>query len=659
MCGIVGILAFQDELSASDVAVLPRMADAIAHRGPDGEGYALIASRTGQIHRYASKDSPAEIRARFPDVRAAQPGPGIDLGLAHRRFSIIDLSSAAHQPFTDADGRVCLVFNGEIYNYLELRRELEDFGHRFRTASDTEVVVAAFRQWRLGCFSRFNGMWAIALYDAEHCELVLSRDRHGQRPLYLAEANGRLIFGSEIKALLLHPAVADTVAVEEDKILDYLRYGWRDLDDRTFYKGIRCLAPGTSLVIRSGGQRRTERYWRLPTSRDEAPARRPLRESQMELRALLTDAIALRLRADVPVAFELSGGLDSSSLVALASTAGHRVHAYTVAFRDPRWDESAYARRVAARHRLDHRTILPDLDSFWSDADQFVALQEEPFHSVNLHTNQSLRRRIRCDGFKVLVAGSAGDELFAGYDEYLFAYLHSLLRGRRSPHALMECARILARLVPAVARHYRRRIVADPRALLHAGRRVSRSRPATAPDPIERWVQPNLASTPHAGQGPPHRDLHRLLIANMTRFKMPYWLASGDKANMGIPLEPRVPFLDHRVVEFAFRLPLDHLIRGGWTKWLLRKTVEDVLPRSVTWRRVKMGFPFPLARWLAESHANVAAIFRTMDNPYLRQGPILEDQQRLCAVDPALLWRILSLELWHRRMIRGVRIGSQ
>lgn len=643
MCGIGGILARDGALSTGDLSALRRMSDSIAHRGPDDEGYALVARRTGVVRTYAGPTTP-ELPEPLPLFASADPDSGTDLALLHRRFSIMDPTPAGHQPFLDPAGEVCAVFNGEVYNWVELREELEAAGHRFRTRCDTEVLVAAYREWRTGCFERFNGMWAVAIYDARSGALVLSRDRLGQRPLYLARAGGRLLFASEIKALRLHPAV-DGDAVSAEMVGAYLRSGLRDLDRRTFYEEVEALAPGTCLVVGPSGRTTSERYWSLPTRRMSVSGAAPWREAAHELRERLSDAVRLRLRAHVPVAFELSGGMDSSTLVALACGQGHETTAYTITYDDPRFDEAPFARDVARRHGLDHRILTPRLDRFWDEADAFVALQEEPFHSVNVHVNNWLRRRIRADGYRVLVSGAAGDELFAGYHEYLLAYLRG--GGDSSGADMVERTWIFARHLAASLAVHVGSLVREPGRTLQ---RATSDPELSSPEVADALLMPSLAErTPVI----PAHDLEELLVANMERLKLPYWLAAGDKMNMGIPIEPRVPFLDHRVVELAFRMPVRYLIRRGWTKWILRKAVEGVIPRRVTWRRKKMGFPVPLADWLADNRLRVAAVLREMDNPYVSREAVIDRLELLQDRHPELLWRLLSLELWHRRVIRG------
>lgn len=648
MCGIGGILALEGTLTGLDLAALGRMSASVAHRGPDDEGYALIARRSGTVRAFAGPTTP-ELSEPLPPFSTAGPAPEADLALLHRRFSIFDPSPAGHQPFLDPAGEVCAVFNGEVYNWVELRAELEAAGHRFRTRCDTEVLVAAFREWGRACFERFNGMWAVAIYDARSGELVLARDRLGQRPLYLASGGGRLLFASEIKALRAHPAV-DGDAVSGAMVAAYLRSGLRDVDGRTFYEAVESLPPGTSLAVGPDGAARSERYWSLPVRREAAGGATARREAARELRRRLTDAVRLRLRADVPIAFELSGGMDSSALVALARDEGHEPTAYTVTYDDPRFDESPFAREVARRYGLDHRILTPRLDRFWDEADDFVALQEEPFHSVNVHVNQWLRRQIRADGHRVLISGAAGDELFAGYHEYLLAYLRGGEGGRRASPG--ERAWIFARhLVPHLAGHARD-LLLDPG---RAYRRLTEGPEPGTGALADRLLAPALRPL---GRETASYGLEGLLRANMERLKLPYWLAAGDKTNMGIPIEPRVPFLDPGVVELAFRMPAGYLVRRGWTKWILRKAVEDVVPRPVTWRRKKMGFPVPLGDWLGANRERVVRVFREMDNPYLERGAVLDGLDHLLEHRPPLLWRALSLELWHRRVIRGESLAE-
>lgn len=622
MCGIAGAIDFSG--CPIDPALLKSMAYAIRHRGPDDEGYVLIHRQSGRAAVYAGCTTPAELRQRYPDIDNA-PGFG-DIALAHRRFSIIDLSAAGHQPFFAADKSCCVVFNGEIYNYVELREELERLGIRFRTRSDTEVLIEAYRRWGTDCFRRLNGFWALALYDFDRRQLILSRDRMGKRPLYYARVGEQLWFASEIKALLCVPTIASRKAVNRDAVWHWCVDGLRDLDQSTFFEGIHNVMPGTWTMVDHRFPAGARSFWQVPRDRMRE-SDIGVEEAAREVRARLLDALRVRLRADVTVAFELSGGLDSSAALALASHVHPgRLRSYTVQFAEPEWNEEPFARDVASRFNVDYRVLMPVLNRFWQGIGAFTDLQEEPYHSPNMQVSQEIWAAMRTEGTKVVLTGSSGDEMFAGYLEYFCpAQLENLLSGRWR-HFLVNTRDWTER---------KNFMLGMARELMYG---MGMRRPARALKsmlrsddyvrlPFPRWQYRAATLTNH-------------LYNEITNTRIPYWLMSGDKTLMGLPMEGRCPFLDHRVVELATTLPTTYLLRNGWHKWILRKAVEDLLPSSVVWRRAKMGFPYPYERFFRESRAIVELILASADNPYIdcSRKDLLRDN-----------WRAISFLLWYER----------
>lgn len=633
MCGIAGFI----DLNGNGVspALLKRMTDVIRHRGPDDEGYVLIDPRTGRHQAYAGSDSPKELREVLPLFQPDSQGPPTAIGLSHRRFSIIDLSAAGHQPFFDVDRSCCVVFNGEIYNYVELRDELAQLGARFRTRSDTEVLLEAYKAWGTDCFARFNGFWAIALYDFRARRLILSRDRLGKRPLYWTRVGSRIYFGSEIKALLQVPEVAARKRVNTDLVWHWCVDGLRDLDNQTFFGGIQNLPAATWTEVDRDFPAKVQTYWQLSRARlSEKDI--SVDEAARQVRETLIDAIRVRMRADVPVAFELSGGLDSSTVLALAAeTQTERLRTYTVRFSDPRWNEEPFARRVAQRYNTDYRVIDPSLDGFWNGIGAFTALQEEPYHSPNLQVSQVIWSHMRSEGTKVTLTGSSGDELFAGYSRYYWkAQLENLRHGRLSllvdnaanwserRHNFGEFGRELMKLlgVRQFARSAKRR--------------------------LHNLDTDYLINVPHPPQQYYASTLTDWLHSEITNTLIPYWLMSGDKTLMGVPFEGRCPFLDYRVVELAARLPIGYLIRHGWHKWILRKAMEKHLPEDVVWRKVKMGFPYPYERFYNEYRPIIETILTAARNPYidLRRKDVLRTD-----------WKALSFVLWYEYFVNENR----
>lgn len=649
MCGIAGY--YSHEAPATGAQKILATLGSIAHRGPDDQGIVLVNTGSGKALNCSTRASDSRIREALPDALSIAGDFIHDLSFAHCRYSIVDLTPAGHQPMWDTSSQVCVCFNGEIYNYLELRQELESTGRLFATRSDTEVLLAGYLEWGTEVFRRLNGQWAVALYDARGRKLLFSRDRLGKVPLYYAVRNKRLHWASEIKAIL-EACGRDAFEVRAQAVDDYVVEGWRDRNG-TFWEDINDFPPACFAWVNSDLSLDVSRYWKLPESRLRA-ADISAEQAARQVRELLLDAIRLRVRADVPVAFELSGGMDSSSLVALAARyLPTRLTTYTIEFADSASNEEPFARAVAARFgdRIDYRIIRPGHDDFWRDANDFLWLEEEPFHAPNLQTNQSLRRRMKENGTKVVISGSAGDEVLAGYNNEYFApyLLYLATRFRWGP--LVHEFRANTEYEPTWKSAVRLGIHT---LLPERGIKMQRERSGE-----KRLLQACYAAP--AGVIPQplaSLSLSARMRANMGAAKMNYWLRSANKANFGIPIEPRAPFLDYRVVDCAFSLPPEYLIRDGWHKWVLRKAMSDLLPAEVLWRRNKMGFPFPIAQWLLTSKPRVAANLADSACPYLNYQKLMQYYEALITAAPFTLWRLVNLGLWWRRVIEGRSLES-
>jgi asparagine synthase (glutamine-hydrolysing) len=614
------------------------MTDTIRHRGPDDEGYFLINTKTKTYRLAAGAESVAEVRTAQPLIGELNH-EHFDLALGHRRFAILDLSAGGHQPYFDPCREIGGVFNGLIYNYKEVRAELEADGADFNTDCDTEVLFKAYDFWGDRCFAKFNGTWAVAIYDFKKRELILSRDRLGKKPIYVYHDRRGLYFASEIKAIL--PVIEATVRVNERAVFDYLVYGHRDLNNSTFYEGIESIPAGSVLKVDANGEIVASKFWELQPNRNGKFKSASPTEVAKELRHILEDAVRIRLRADVGIGIELSGGLDSSSVAGLASSVHpNTLSCFTVEYPQTQWNEEPYAREVATRFRMDYHVVRSPDRWFWNDVNEFVALHEEPFHSPNLHTQQAVWRLMHDAGIRVILYGAGGDEVFAGYrKEYFYRYLRDLLKRGEMAGFLKNFLNF-----SELSAH---------ELLAKAWQQYFPKANGSAP-PICSVLKNGLAKLPMPA--PNGSTTETQLYLNMTELKMPYWLRSNDKNSLAIPVEVRAPLLDYRLVEFAFQLPVEFLIRNGWLKWILRQAMDDLLPPAITWRRQKMGYPFPLQEWLQNSMDIITALLAKSDNPYINRRLVNENLGNWIAQHPEVVWRILSLELWHKRFICGERI---
>ncbi len=626
-------------------ARLLAMLRAVRHRGPDDEGLAFVPSFAAYPERFTTHESAPGVR----DARLDHPdraGPH-RIAVGHRRFSIIDLSAAAHQPFFSTDGEVGLAFNGEIYNYVEVRTELARLGRRFHTRSDTEVLLEAYREWGVECFERLNGFFALALFDARRGALLLARDRVGKAPLYLTACAEGVFFCSEIKGLVAARG-RGAFSVDEAALDDFVRAGRRDVWNRTFYREIASFPAASYAWIEPQGMTSPQAYWAVPTRR-RGEREISAQDAATELRGLLADAVRIRLRADVPVGLDLSGGLDSSSIVALACQAerAERLRVFTVSYPGSEFDEADFARQVARRYAadVDHTFLTPTHEDLLDELDGFVAHMDEPFHDPQILNLRDMWRAMRRAGIRVSLNGAAGDELLAGYPVFFEPYLrHLLAHGRplRFGHEFFaytdqEPARF-------GWQHLQRayHLLPDALRLYH--------NPATdVPRDVDPY-RPARGLPPSAG---PARAIAPLLVDLMTQWQMNYWCRVGNQNSMSVPLEFRCPFLDYRLVDLAFTLPLGYLIRDGWLKWLLRRSMQDLLPGEIVWRRRKGGFRYPLAERLPASRERLIGMLRGGECPYVDLSRLEHGFDEIRGRDPSYLWRLLSVAMWWKRCVLG------
>lgn len=662
MCGIAGFRALRGATSLGPPE-LYRMADALAHRGPDGSG--MWASSRGHV------------------------------GLAHRRLSIIDLDHSADQPMASHDGRFQIVYNGEIYNHRALRQTLEATGAHFRTDhSDTEILLEGYRAWGLDrLLERIEGMYAFALYDSAEDVLVLVRDPIGIKPLYFTEHNGTLAFASEIKALLRLPCL--TRRVDRQALYHYLSFMTVPAPG-TMFESIAKLPAGHALRIGADGNPKAYRYWSpvrfIPEAQRPAPRRARWTDCVRTVRSLVEAAVEKHMVADVPVGVFLSGGVDSSTLLALMSRrAQQQVSSFTVGFRDDTaMNETNEAREIAKHFGSDHHEILIDGGDALRSLDAIVRHQDEPLADwVCLplwHVAELAHRR----GTKAILVGEGADELFLGYQSYRrFLDLATRARqlARMTPPLTASLVGMATRLLPpdrlglrGLADHMRRGAggqemfwtgaiaywESQKRAILrddehsHPPPRTTWSayglRPAAFAERESHAIVEAMLAPCHAER--PHAEQHSRMLAAELALRLPELLLMRvDKMTMAHSLESRVPFLDRPLVEYVLGLDQATLIPQGRMKALLKEAVRGLIPDTVI-DRPKRGFAAPVARWLrgdlgASLRPGIAAA-SWLDDAGLDRAKILHlfDRHMRGGKDLSLwLWPIVNLVIWHRLWI--------
>lgn len=575
-----------------------RMAEAIRHRGPDDEGYLLANSRSGAVSLGRGRDTNPE--AEGADLAAIDTAP-FDVAFGHRRLAILDLSVGGHQPMSSRDGSLWITYNGEIYNYIELRAELEGAGASFATASDTEVLLAAWEAWGVEALHRLNGMWGFALLDLRTRRLVLSRDRFGEKPLYYRHEAGAFVFSSELGAL----NACSPSRVDEKVLASFLKEGVVEEGERTFFEGISRVPPGGVVVLDiEKGNVSVNRWYALPTPNGPAP-------SIEEFRSLLDDAVRLRRRSDVPVGTCLSGGLDSSAIAALSARqigATGDYHAFSALFADAGFSEERFVKdAVAATGVIDH-VITPDGDSLARDFVEFVRTQGEPTPSLGAYTQFCVARAVAGAQVKVLLDGQGADELLAGYHYQAGPYIAEVW-GRQGAIAAFREARLLAAnmarsplWLSALATYHR---FSWPPSVAS----FARSQGATHAVLPGRALAQGFASLAEPGlKHHPAPVLDGERRRSLTVTSLPALLRYEDRNTMHFAVEARLPFLDPRLVEAGLRLSGSALFRGGWTKSILRDAAADLLPASIIRRRDKLGFATPEKRLLGEAAPRVLEI---------------------------------------------------
>jgi asparagine synthase (glutamine-hydrolysing) len=599
MCGISGIIDKRD--APVDAARIRLMTDVAAHRGPDGSG----------VHH------------------------GRNFALGHRRLAILDLSDRGKQPMSYL-GRYWITYNGEIYNYLEVRDELRRAGVRFETGTDTEVVLAAYAAWGEDCLRRLNGMWAFALYDRVEDTLFLARDRFGVKPLYYVEGPHEFAFGSEIKQLL---TLQSSVRANQRMVVESLLTRYEGHTDETFFEGVKVLPQGHTLRYKLANHSYTIRRWYQLAPQKEMSAL-SIDDATAHLRTTFEDAVRIRLRSDVRVGTCLSGGLDSSATSAFAArlygaASGARFTGIHARSTEAASDESRYAQEVARHLDLDLHVVQPSTADFIATIDEVVITQEEPFGSPSMFMGWHVFQKAKELGCKVMLNGQGGDEVLLGYERYYAAFLRALPVWRFLSEVYLQSKR--SRLHPVDLLLY----------LFYFTNADLRIRRLKAQSRVRAEIKDRHDFSHVRRSAASFRKLDELQIFEIGTLQLPHLLRYEDRNSMRHSIETRLPFLDYRVVEAGVSLRPETKISGGWTKYVLRKAVEGILPPEVTWRTNKLGFEAPEKTWLtAHEEAmkrEVAAsliLRETCDLPR-----VLADFRQLSLKDK---WAYFNLAAWER-----------
>ncbi|NTV45907.1 MAG: asparagine synthase (glutamine-hydrolyzing) [Chlorobiales bacterium] len=640
MCGIVGIYNYGNKPDAVSESLLKEMTDQIVHRGPDDDGHYISPNR--------------------------------NVGLGFRRLSIIDLSMAGHQPMANRDGSIWIVFNGEVYNHQEIRKDLEVKGYRYRSHSDTETILYAYEEYGLDFLQKIYGMFAIAIWDARKNELLLVRDRIGIKPLYYTVQNGTLLFGSEIKSLFRHPAV--TKELNEQGLYDYLSL-YMTPPNETMFKGIHKLEAGHFMLIDKLGEVQKERYWNITNETEAFPKDRFHVEHFCveNIRRLLRDSIKLRMMSDVPFGVLLSGGIDSSLNVALMAELMDRpVETFSIGFRDlEKYNELGYARQIALQFQTNHHEYFLEEQDAIDFLPKMIWHQDEPNADPVCVPMYYVSKLARESGTIVVQVGEGSDELFSGYQRYLqevqyYEYYYQLL-----PQAVKDVAyQVLHKFNPGslVTDFARRAKEHDSPFYGGALCFTEEEKRVLLTDPFRKNQQMSgriaaryFSELEHIWPDSRSKEyLRKMVYTELKNRLSELLLMRVDKMSMAVSIEARVPFLDHRLVEFAFRIPQEMKIKNGVPKYILKKAAEGIIPHNIIYRR-KQGFAAPITEWLrtgklvayAKDHIFGSGLMKQdfFDAGYVKR--LFEDHaggKRNLSVQ---IWSLLLLAMWYDQHFEG------
>lgn len=635
MCSISGIINFKKQYDQSHE--IKKMCDVSIHRGPDGDGHI------------------------FYDTLSKKPGlKTSNLALGHRRLKIIDLSRSGDQPMSNEDNTVWIVYNGEIYNYLELKEELRQKGHIYKSTSDTEVILHAYEEYGEECVKRFNGMWSFCIYDTRKNILFCSRDRMGEKPFFYYHDEDTFIFSSEIKSIFASKIIK--ASPNYKAVYSYLirNLGYTAYTGETFFKDIFQLKAGHSLVIPlDTGSLSIKKYWSFPLNNE-------LRGTDHELiamfRDIFMDAVKLRLRSDVPVSSYLSGGLDSSSVASFASSILGKgsLTTFSSCFDNPQYDEREYINKVIDHWNLKSHFIFPRAENFLNELPSLIWHQEEPFLHLNVYSQWEIMKAVKAKGFKVILNGHGGDEALAGYPkDFAFYFADFLKKGN-----ILGYLKELKGYDGTTLNYPGSSAAADSFKILLSGvipgslkRYVKRN------SYLNRMLDPGFISENNASfqiKECPKSFLQKSSFMGFTIYPVPEWVKYEDRTSSAHSVESRSPFLDYRVLELSSSLPNRLKIKSGINKYILREAAKGILIDDVRNRRDKKGFPTPSAEWFTNGMRDYVNGIINSDS-FKKRGVFNINEVRKhfeyhCAgrVDYKFeIWSWINLELWMRGFIDG------
>lgn len=649
MCGIFGVLNFNEE--SADFGSVRDAVNIIRHRGPDDSGYAFF-----NTYKKKSEESYDDTSKVKKGIHITSPLPEIfNLVLGFRRLSILDLSINGHQPFFNHEKNICIIFNGEVYNYIEIREELISKGYQFYTGTDTEVILNSYIEWGEDCFSRFNGMWGLAIYDMRKNILICSRDRFGVKPVYYFKDEKILVFASELKAIIEYfkKDTSFQKRINDGIVYDYFVNHTTDHSEETFIKGIKNLLPSHFIKV-DNGQFTIKKYFDIKVNEEFGKYEKEKFESlKKNFSELIFDSVRLRLRSDVAVGTCLSGGLDSSTVVSIINKfltedknfdrtqIGARQKTFSAVYDDLTIDERNFIKEIVNATNCESHFVFPDKAEFTEDVDDFIFQLDEPLGGTSPYAQWNVMRLARQNNVTVLLDGQGADESLGGYEVH-FGFQYSNLLKEKNYFGLIS----------ELAKNFHKGIEISSRGLKY----YSNLKSNFSESPAGKYYNPgylknNFNSTLKKRTT---NNLNLKLYEDLSKYILPSLLRFEDRNSMKFSIESRTPFLDYRIVKLLFETEGIYKIHNGWSKWILRNSMTGFVPSKIVWRRDKKGFPTPERNWMMrlkddfkmsvsenknflESIFKIDLILNDYDNIVLNSG-----------IKSHFLWKIYNFSKWKK-----------
>lgn len=646
MCGIAGFFS----ASYQDNNIILSLTNTLKHRGPDDEGYLAVDTENLKVFELIGDDSVinGEHIKNFKD--------NANLFLGHRRLSIIDPTPAGHQPMANDDKTIWIVFNGEIYNYLEIRDELKSKGYIFKTASDTEVIIKAYEEWGFDCLHKFNGMWAFVILDLRKKFLFGARDRFGVKPLYYYWDNQNFAFASEIKALLKLPFYKKEI--NDRAVFDYLVFAWSEKEEETFFKGIYELMPSNYFILNlKSNHLLKEQYYQLKyNDKSEVFDESKAKEYIDKTRFYIEKAVRLRLRSDVPIGSCLSGGVDSSSIVCIINNflknekienIGDRQKVFTAVYENESIDESKWANIVVKKTNSDWKKIYPKYETLINELEDLIYFQDIPFASTSIYAQYKVMEEVKKNNVKVLLDGQGADELFTGYTSYYLAFYKELISTLSFSHLFSEIKYnenapwgylgIFKELLKNEL------IIRLPENIFCKLFIKNRGELKLLPEDFILTNKDQIVFFRDIH----YKNLNQMLFKFMTLDNLKQLLRYEDRNSMRFSIEARAPFSDDiNLIEYVFNVAGVYKIHNGWSKYLLRQSMKGVVPDEILFRRDKIGFATPCDKWNEYILRDMCDIVNNLLRDYFGQNKL--DSPIGFLKGKSFSWRFVNFALWYK-----------